>query len=146
MRFVLWNGDSESALENVDFVQFAEWDNSGTFVSQGLTGVEMTSSLGTNDLLLPTVLALHENYPNPFNPVTMIKYDLPNDALVSMRIYSILGEEVSTLVSGNMMAGFHSVAWNGKNNSQQLLPSGVYVYQMSVDGAIVDTRKMLLVK
>ena len=147
IRFVYWNGEGDVDL-NVDFVHdFPGWDDSGTFIHEGLTGVEITTALANDaETLLPSVLALHKNYPNPFNPVTMINYNLPNDALVSMTIYSILGEEVRTLVSGSMIAGYHAIEWNGKDNSQQILPTGVYIYQLVVDGAVVNTRKMVLMK
>jgi len=76
----------------------------------------------------------------------MINYNLPYDAFVLMTIYSILGEEIRTLVSGSMIAGYHAIEWNGRDNSQQILPTGLYIYQLVVDGAVVNTRKMVLMK
>ena len=80
------------------------------------------------------------NYPNPFNPVTTISYLLSQDARVTLKIYSALGEEVATLVSGHVKAGIHSVEWDASDQ-----PSGVYFYRLNSDG-IVQTRKLLLLK
>lgn len=93
----------------------------------------------------PTVYALNQNYPNPFNPSTSIRFALPVEAKVSMKIFNLLGEEVARLVNGNMTAGQHTVAFDGSR-----LNSGVYFYTLEakgVDGSnFVSTKKMTLIK
>ena len=89
---------------------------------------------------LPAEYALHQNYPNPFNPVTEIRFDLPEAGDVILRLYSILGEEVATLVDGPAEAGFRSVRFDASR-----LASGVYFYKLTA-GAFGAVRKMALVR
>lgn len=90
--------------------------------------------------LLPRQFSLKSNYPNPFNPTTTIRYDLPIDAWVKLKIYSILGQEVATLVDGEEKAGQKSAQWNASN-----VPSGTYFYRLQA-GPFSAVRKMLVVK
>ena len=89
---------------------------------------------------LPTEFALRDNYPNPFNPTTTIKFDLPKDAFVNITIYDNLGREVQKLVNSQMEAGYHSVVWDATN-----FASGVYFYKMTA-ADYNRTVKMILVK
>lgn len=89
---------------------------------------------------LPKVHALHQNYPNPFNPETEIRFDLPSDGDVVLRIYSILGEEVATLVDGPKAAGFWSVRFDGGR-----LASGVYFCRLTA-GSYGAVMKMMVVR
>jgi pectin methylesterase-like acyl-CoA thioesterase len=96
---------------------------------------------------LPKVYSLQNNYPNPFNPSTAIRYGLPKASRVTVKIYSILGQEIATLVDGVQEAGYHQMSWNGTGKA-----SGVYLLRIvaqSVDGsapAFTMVKKMLLVK
>ncbi|MBN2092316.1 T9SS type A sorting domain-containing protein, partial [candidate division KSB1 bacterium] len=92
---------------------------------------------------IPTTFALQANYPNPFNPKTIINYQLPVAVSASIKIYNTLGQEVITLVSEQKAAGYHFVEWNGLNNFGRQVSSGIYLYQM-VAGDFIQTRKMLL--
>jgi flagellar hook assembly protein FlgD len=89
---------------------------------------------------LPTEFALRDNYPNPFNPATTIKFELPKDAFVNITIYDNLGREVQKLVNSQMEAGYHSVVWDATK-----FASGVYFYKMNA-GDYNRTVKMILVK
>lgn len=82
---------------------------------------------------------LHQNYPNPFNPVTHIKYTLKQKGFVSLKVFSILGKEVNTLVSEDKQPGTYQVEFNAGN-----LPSGIYLYQLNVNGSIQTKRLILL--
>lgn len=88
----------------------------------------------------PNVFYLGQNYPNPFNPSTNIKYSIPADGNVTLKMYDILGEEVSTLVNEYQQAGTFDVVFDGSN-----LSSGVYYYQLT-SGEITSTKKMMLTK
>gem|GEM_PF-1471246 len=89
---------------------------------------------------LPKVFKLHQNFPNPFNPKATIKFDLPKDVQVLLKVYDILGREVAILLNENKKAGFHQVEFNGQN-----FASGVYFYRIEA-GSFVQSKKMVLVK
>jgi hypothetical protein len=78
----------------------------------------------------PTVFSLAQNYPNPFNPETVIKFSLPEDSKVTLRVYNVLGQVVNTLVDQVLPAGNHSVTWNGRNEQGSDVASGVYFYRL----------------
>ncbi|UCF64821.1 MAG: T9SS type A sorting domain-containing protein, partial [bacterium] len=87
--------------------------------------------------------------PNPFNPETHIKFNIPVESKVSIKIYNILGQEIIELTSGNRIPGFYEIVWEGKNKNHQSVASGMYIYQIyaqSVDGTqrFVQSKKMLL--
>jgi hypothetical protein len=90
--------------------------------------------------LLPDDFSLDRAYPNPFNPVTTLSFAIPIDSEVYLSIYNLQGREVSTLIDGNMNAGYHSVVWNADSHS-----SGVYFVKM-VAGEYVNTQKLMLIK
>jgi FlgD Ig-like domain len=94
---------------------------------------------------LPARFALEQNYPNPFNPVTAISYQLSAVSVVTLRVYDVLGREVSILVNGVGEPGVHTVQWNGKNDRGETVSSGIYLYQLRT-GNLVMTRKMVLLK
>ena len=83
-----------------------------------------------SDLSLPTDFKIHQNYPNPFNPETAIRYQLPENSDISIRVYSLLGERVKTLVAQNQPAGYYSVTWDGKNDASNHVASGIYMYRI----------------
>jgi murein DD-endopeptidase MepM/ murein hydrolase activator NlpD len=93
-----------------------------------------------SEKILPEKLALYENYPNPFNPRTIIQFSIPEELDVSLKIYNILGEEVSTLVSERLSANSYSYEWDASN-----FASGVYIYRFQA-GNYVKTKKMILMK
>ena len=94
---------------------------------------------------LPEEYALHQNYPNPFNPTTTLRYDLPEDATVSVVIYDMMGRQVRILVSGQASAGYHSTMWNATNDRGSAVSAGVYIYTIQA-GQYRDVKKMILLK
>ncbi len=94
---------------------------------------------------IPERFGLHQNYPNPFNPETTIKYQLPKSAFVNLKIYNLLGQEVRSLVSRDMSAGFQTVKWDGRNNSGIKVNSGMYIYKISA-GDFAEVKKMVMLK
>jgi hypothetical protein len=87
-----------------------------------------------------TTMQLDQNYPNPFNPSTVITFRTASDDLVTLKLYNLLGQEITTLINGRMKAGAHSVSFNAVG-----LPSGTYLYRLQ-SGDRVETRKMSIVK
>ena len=85
------------------------------------------------------------NYPNPFNPITNISYDLPDDSFVSITIYDMLGNVVINLVNTTQSSGNNSVQWNSTNNEGQSVSAGVYLYCINAR-QLRQTKKMILLK
>jgi hypothetical protein len=90
---------------------------------------------------VPAAYALAQNFPNPFNPSTVISYGMPADGRVSIMVYDILGKQVATLIDGLQTAGTHAVTWNATDKA-----SGVYFVRMRANDAVIATRKMILLK
>jgi flagellar hook assembly protein FlgD len=85
------------------------------------------------------------NYPNPFNPITNISYELSENSHVELKIYNTMGQEIRTLTRAYQTAGYKSVSWDGKDNSGNYVSSGDYLYRIQAD-QFVQTKKMLLIK
>ncbi|MDH3890125.1 MAG: right-handed parallel beta-helix repeat-containing protein [candidate division Zixibacteria bacterium] len=94
---------------------------------------------------LPMRFELYPNYPNPFNPSTTIRFDLPKTTDVHLVVYNLLGQKVITLKDGVMPAGWHSVVWNGRSGGGKPVASGVYFYRIETDFD-VSSKKMMLIK
>ena len=94
---------------------------------------------------LPQGFALEQNFPNPFNPFTTLRYDLPEDALVNITIYDMMGRVVSNLVSSQQNTGYKSIQWNATNNTGQPVSAGLYLYTIQA-GEFSQTKKMVLLK
>jgi len=109
-----------------------EWNSA--FVRLLITGID------EDENGIPTEYVLKQNYPNPFNPTTVIKYSLPKMSKVTLKIYSVLGKEVSTLVNKEQSAGNYRIEFNANN-----LSSGVYYYRLQA-GDFVSVMKMILLK
>jgi len=100
-----------------------------------------TSSTAVEDKsLLPLVIKLYQNYPNPFNPTTSITFQLFTHGHATLKVYDILGREVTTLIDGEQSAGIHTVSWDASH-----LSSGIFFYRLKV-GDFIDVKKMILMK
>ncbi|MBP1648224.1 MAG: Por secretion system C-terminal sorting protein [Bacteroidetes bacterium] len=88
----------------------------------------------------PDKFSLAQNFPNPFNPSTVIRYGLPGQSQVRLEIYNLIGQQVATLVNASQDAGYHEVQFSGAN-----LPSGLYFYRLTAGGFVL-TKKMMLTK
>ena len=107
---------------------------------------ESSQSLGAVEIAaVPTTFALELNYPNPFNPSTTMKYQIPNDANVSLDVYNLQGQKIRTLVAKEQKAGYYSVVWDGRNEAGQTVSSGLYLYRVQA-GSFVAVHKMMLIK
>jgi hypothetical protein len=96
--------------------------------------------------VLPRVFGLENNFPNPFNPATTIPVSVPAAAEVTLKIYSILGEEVRTLHTGVLEAGRHWFTWDGRNNAGRGVATGVYLTRLTTPAGGNHVLKMLLMK
>ncbi|HMB91886.1 MAG TPA: choice-of-anchor D domain-containing protein [Rhodothermales bacterium] len=95
--------------------------------------------------LVPTEYALEGNYPNPFNPETVIRYSLNVQSTVELVIFNVLGQRIRTLVQSDQTSGTYEVRWDGRDEAGQSVASGVYIYRLQADG-FTASRKMLLLR
>jgi hypothetical protein len=132
--------------ETGDRVSFKVFDAStGELVEMDVDGniewsVMGISVINLTDIFLPTEVSLSNAYPNPFNPVTMLTYDVPSDMNVSMGIYDVRGRLVEELVNDMREQGRYEITWNADQHS-----SGVYMIKMTA-GTAVKVQKIMLVK
>ena len=97
------------------------------------------------DPALVTDFIIHQNYPNPFNPVTTLRYDLHQDALVNITVYDMMGRVVNNLVSSQQNAGYKCIQWNATNDADQPVSAGLYLYTIQA-GDFRQIKKMVLLK
>jgi hypothetical protein len=107
--------------------------------------IEDDEVTGAADQDLPTQFALHDAVPNPFNPQTKLSFALPSASHVTLTIYDVRGRHVTTLLDEDRGPGRYDVVWDGRDNRQQLVPSGVYLYRIEA-GSFVQTKRMVLLK
>jgi hypothetical protein len=99
----------------------------------------------SNTDILPISFELEQNYPNPFNPTTSIRFGLPTKSHVSIKVYNLLGQEITSLVNEELSAGTHTTEWDGRDKSRTEVASGIYFYKL-IAGDFIDTKKMMLIK
>ncbi len=105
----------------------------------------VTSISNEKNAHLPDTYSLQQNFPNPFNPETIIQYELPENSHVTIIIYNILGQKIITLYEGEKLAGRHTIKWDGKNSSGHPVPSGLYLYKIITD-SFISVKKMSLIR
>ncbi|MDZ7266854.1 MAG: Ig-like domain-containing protein [candidate division KSB1 bacterium] len=118
------------------------------FIAQG---VDSTTGVAENPQVVPQQFTLYQNSPNPCNPATVMQFALPQAAQVVLRIYDLAGRQVRVLLAENLPAGLHRAHWNGRDDTGQLLPSGVYFYvlraRLQDSGEEMSaTRKLALIR
>jgi hypothetical protein len=115
------------------------WSARSTFTTGTATDVNGQSEV------LPKKFMLRQNYPNPFNPTTTISFELPRKSVVTLDVFNVVGQKVTTLVDGTLPAGEHTAVWDGLDESGNRVASGIYFYRVHA-GAFSSTKKMLLLK
>ncbi len=104
-----------------------------------------TAVLERSDETIPAGFSLSQNYPNPFNSATTISYELPHRGTVKLKVYNLAGQVVAGLVYGLREAGSYTLTWDGRDNADRELASGVYIYRLQV-GRNIRTHRMLLLR
>jgi hypothetical protein len=141
--WTVFNTENSGIFDN--FVPYIGIDDNGNkwignlykisiYNENGVVSVEENSNLSTTEFLLS------QNYPNPFNPSTAINYQIPEESLVQIKVYDVMGREIKELVNEQKKAGFYRINFDGSN-----LSSGMYLYRIDA-GKFSSVRKMLLVK
>ena len=135
--FVDFECDGNIILSGYDIVLWRVGLDTSDCENQELGFLNITNS--------PEKFRLNHNYPNPFNPITYISYDLLNDSFVRITIYDLLGNEVKNLVNTNQSPGFKLIQWNSTNNQGESVSAGVYLYSIEA-GEFRQTKKMIFLK
>ena len=123
----------------------ANWTYENGNIDEGVIFAVDCSPVSINAEIIPLKFQLHNAYPNPFNPITTLRYDLPEQANVNIIIYDMLGRQVKSLINQTQDAGFKSVIWDATNNEGNPVSAGIYLYQIQV-GEFRQTKKMVLLK
>ncbi|MCB9208731.1 MAG: T9SS type A sorting domain-containing protein [Ignavibacteriales bacterium] len=173
VKYYLYEGDMKMKIWEGDLTdEPAEWLLEGTDPSPRVTGSftmfsiisadpSVTDQIEIDDVVvrivgdpvavdetlsnIPSSFDLKNNYPNPFNPTTNIEFSLVKSDLTTLKVYSITGELVRTLVNSELNAGSYNYVFNGRNDNGQELSSGMYIYEL-VSGANISAKKMFLIK
>jgi hypothetical protein len=135
-RLIVKPTGNSSAVVTIETVDLRNVDNEKT---------EINAPEQHETPFVPKAAALMQNFPNPFNPVTTLTYDVAQTGNVTIQIYDVSGRLVTTLLNARVAVGRHTVEWNGKNANGSLVPSGIYFYRMKTAG-YEATRKMILVR
>lgn len=137
--------DTAHASGNIT-IRLRDLNDPGTFVDYVFTASTITTSIDHANTV-PDRIKLRANYPNPFNPATVIPFEITGNtpSRVQVSIYNILGERVTTLIDRPLSPGHHTVRWDGNNSHRQPMSSGVYFYELRTNGTAL-TRKMTLIR
>ena len=142
--FKFW--DSSEDVEYTDFIVSVVYGDE-TFASLGTSKLEIELlPTGSGNDLLPVVTKINQNYPNPFNPETNIAFSMRETGQVTIEIFNLKGQKVTTLTNREYEAGYHNLTWKSHNEKGAQVSSGVYFYKFSVNGKTKDMKKMLLLK
>ena len=138
---------SSNDIQDPQNLGYALWPAMGTLTNDigaygghGSTNIIVITKVNSKESQIVKKYQLYQNYPNPFNPSTTMEFDLPKPSKVILKIYNILGEEVTTLLSASLLSGSYTYEWDASG-----LASGVYLYRLEAEG-YVQTRKMILMK
>ena len=141
-----WEPCTPELFESTDTLMFNLVNDTENMLPQlAPDGNYCPANVGIGKNTKPASFPILYNYPNPFNPVTHLRYNLPEDALVNITIYDMMGRQVSTLVSSQQTAGFKSVLWNATNDKGSPVSAGLYLYTIQA-GQFRQTKKMVLLK
>lgn len=137
--------DTEAPLAEVVYYYLRQLDLDGTISRSEAIQVAF-SPTAVEQAMLPTTTALAQNFPNPFNPETSIRFDLSGPAAVTLTVYDATGQVVRTLVDGAFMeAGTYSLTWDGRNAAGDMVGSGIYLYELRA-GSFTSMKKMTLLQ
>lgn len=121
------------------------WAGSEEGIVKTIINGDITGFSETTVTPIPEAFELFQNFPNPFNPSTTIKYSVPNNGRVRIRIYNNLGQAVRLLVDEFNSIGERTVIWDGKDNDGRKVATGVYYYQLEMENSF-STKRMILVR
>ena len=124
------------AMDKDNFVVSSNYNTPNTFV---------IGTLSAEEEMIPDEFALHQNFPNPFNPTTSIRFDLPTQEKVNIIIFDVMGRNIRSLLNENRNAGYHNIQWDAKNDLGEHVSAGMYIYIIQA-GEHRSVKKMVLLK
>ena len=124
------------AMDKDNFVVSSNYNTPNTFV---------IGTLSAEEEMIPDEFALHQNFPNPFNPITSIRFDLPTQEKVNIIIFDVMGRNIRSLLNENRNAGYHNIQWDAKNDLGEHVSAGMYIYIIQA-GEHRSVKKMVLLK
>jgi hypothetical protein len=133
------NGDYEILISMIHIL----WQQTGRFLTKIYK--PDSTSIVIGDIIIPESNKLYQNYPNPFNPATNIRFKINQTSIVTLKIYDLLGKEITKLLVKELSPGGYEVSWEGQDSNGKLLPSGVYLIQLNA-GNYTKTIKALLMR
>ena len=143
-EYAMLMSNNSLALAYIDYIVTAT-DGEFNVVSDSGKFLLNNVSLSTQIDIKPEIFSLHQNYPNPFNPSTTIAYDLPIASIVNITIYDMMGRKIKTLVNEYEAAGFKYTQWDGRNDKNESVSAGLYVYLLQTE-KFMQNRKMIFLK
>ena len=143
-EYAMLMSNNSLALAYIDYIVTAT-DGEFNVVSDSGKFVLNNVSLSTQIDIKPEIFSLHQNYPNPFNPSTTIAYDLPIASIVNITIYDMMGRKIKTLVNEYEAAGFKYTQWDGRNDKNESVSAGLYVYLLQTE-KFMQNKKMIFLK
>ena len=105
----------------------------------------VNNNLSVDSPILINEYRLYDAYPNPFNPITTLRYDLQDDSFVNLVIYDVTGRKIKSLINSNQAAGNRSINWDSTNDYGELVSTGMYIYVIQA-GNFIQSKKMVLLK
>jgi len=139
------DSDVELGITYTYKLQAADFHGNNSEFSESLEVTFEPSAISTENVVIPIKDELFQNFPNPFNPSTTIRYILCANSDVKLKIYDLSGKEIRTLVNNVQAAGKYSVVWDGKDGSGLTVSSGIYLYKIQMEGYL-KSFKMLFIK
>lgn len=135
---------SHWAYKRTQVIKFHFDENRNVKVVEYHPDLVLNNITSIDEIIIPSEYYL-KNYPNPFNVTTTIEYYIPKISDVKLNIYNLLGQEVKTLVDESKAEGIYREKWDGTNDFEQKVSSGIYIYRLKADD-FITTRKMILLK
>jgi len=134
----------EVGYEHDDFM--SQFGYQSELIGSQIDGIIYGSIENPGNIVIPPNPILNQNFPNPFNPSTTFEFSIPNESKVELAIYNIKGQIIKTIVNNEFIAGIHSIIWNGDDENNNSVSSGIYYYKLNINGRTEAVRKCLLLK
>lgn len=129
-----------------DFLIVGAIGDDGNADDSGTAYIFHNDGLGFEEVTIPHSIPQLSNYPNPFNPTTTIEFSIQNDSEVDLTIFNLKGQKIKTLANNKFNVGSHSIIWNGDDNLGNPVSSGIYYYELNINGKTEFVKKCLLLK